>query len=443
MSDADAIRQLRATLADPANAISPTDSIGRHREALANVWNRAVSLANGDPRKALEYSKEALRSGKQPYETDAEYKNVLNGIPSRAFGDAPPYGGVDKPQHFFASAQNAMGWPAGYTAPGSFGGPDSAQGNAAVAQMSSQGAGRLYEAYDWVRGLFSGKNTGGYDRGDIFADDCGAKFGAHVSEVTNGGEKTLGQLNAPDLLSHFGKNGVPPPAVESDPNSVISEQGQRPVNVPNFSSADANRSNPDGSVSRADDSARTATFTASLNSENQAVLEQQDQQREQEYSRQAEEREEQQREIEQRDQALQAQYQAEQQDRTTQEQEQNARDQGVEEQREAEQRDAQQRDAQQRDAAEQEQREQTEQAQREQEEREEQDRQLQSEQRQQDEQAQQQEEERSSQEREAQDERAQQAEREQQEEREQQQQEQMRQEQQEQQRMSQPGRPFP
>ena len=440
MSDIDAIRQLRATLRDPANAVSATDSIGRHREALANIWNQAVGLADGDPRKAIEYSKEALRSVRQPYETDADYKSALNGIPSKAFGDTPPYAGVDKPQHFFASAQMAVGWPAGYKAPGSFGGPDSAQGNAAIGQVSSQGAGRAYEIYDWFRGLFTGKNTGGYDNGDVFADDCGAKFGTRLSEVTNGGEQKLNQGNTPDLISHFGKNGASATSGQNDPDSVISEQGQRAANSPNFSATDANRSNPDGSVSRADDNPRTSTITTSLNAQNQAEAEQQDQRMQQEYSREAEARENQQRESEERDQALQSQYQAEQQDNTNRELEQNTRNQALDEQQDAEQRDAQQRSL-----AEQEQRDQTEQAQREQEAREEQDRQQQAEQQQNEQaQAEQQEQERSGEEREEQEERAQQVEREEQQERQEQQEEQMRQEQmQEQQRMSQPGRPFP
>lgn len=156
------VEALRRFLRDPNNWVTRDDAPAVHRQKLANLWSYALDLTGHDIAAALAAARDATMSGQQPGETRAAYTQRLGGVPSLAFGTTDPFGGVDKPQHFFQVALLV------YTA----------GGFAAWGKL----IGRLYEVYDAIRDLGHepGHSTGGYDHGDIHADDLGAEFGSQL-----------------------------------------------------------------------------------------------------------------------------------------------------------------------------------------------------------------------------------------------------------------------
>lgn len=386
----DAVKQLRNSLRDPFNAVTSADSVGRHREVLLNVWNAAVDLAHGDAANALHLCKEALRSGRQPDETEDEYHAALNGIPSKAFGDTAPFTGVDKPQHFFATALTALSASAGTGLPSDGDVSGSGLTNPFRGELIGKAAGRAYEVGDWIKSATS--NSGGYDKGDIFADDCGAKFGGRLAALTNAGERPLVNGSSADLLSHFGKNGTPF-GQSADGDDLVSEQGRGHSvgsGAQNFTPIDSDRSDIEGNAGRSESSQASELAGEAQRQAAQARLqaEERDQAMQAQYRAEQEQREEQQHLAEERDTAQREQYELEQQQREQESTQQEARQRELEQQQQAEQRDAQER--QQQEQAEQQQAEQqraeqqqAEQEQREQEEGADQQRQEQEEQRQQ------------------------------------------------------------
>jgi hypothetical protein len=140
---------------------------------MSAIWEQGLKLANGASYQALRICTESVNSSRSSGESESEYKARLDGIPAHVFGTSEPNAGVDKPQHFYAAASLAYeasmgsmdydpvtGWSPPMTGVGEF-----------YAEI----AGRIYEVKDWIKGLIS--RTGGYDEGDIFADDRGAGFG--------------------------------------------------------------------------------------------------------------------------------------------------------------------------------------------------------------------------------------------------------------------------
>jgi hypothetical protein len=169
---------LRDYLRQPENRTTARDGQSLHKAAMSNIWDRALTLTHDDPMAALTVAMEAVKSGRQHGETKAEYVQRLDGVPSLAFGTGAPNAGVDKPQHFFATAREsfaaAIGTmdydPISRTWSPPMTGIGEAYGNV---------VGRLYEVKDGIEGLWS--RTGGYDSGDVHADDLGAAFGAALA----------------------------------------------------------------------------------------------------------------------------------------------------------------------------------------------------------------------------------------------------------------------
>lgn len=223
------VQQLRAYLRDPAHKVSSSDSIGRHRETLLNIWEYALRLTHGDAALALRTCKEGLRSDRQADETEEEYRRALDGIPSKVFGDAPTYAGVDKPQHFFATALVSFvsTFPGANNSSGQV-----SLGDVIVAAVIGEGVGRAYEIIDWARSATS--NTGGYDVGDIFADDCGAAFGAALAGATNQGIDRVDVSRAPDLLGYLRSNGESANARRSPVVDAVSSFGEVDRPSPSF-----------------------------------------------------------------------------------------------------------------------------------------------------------------------------------------------------------------
>jgi hypothetical protein len=220
------IKQLRAYLRDPAHAIGPQNTEAQHRQVLVNIWQQALQLSHHKAGRAMEIAKEAVRSEKQPYETHKQYTDALNGIPSKALGDTEPYRGVDKAQHFFASASLAYTTAVGNAIDRRAGELSVTAADAAKAELMANAAGRAYEGLDWSKdlanrmanriGLVERKDTGGYDKGDIHADDRGAEFGAQMAKLTFDREDDSGytstvllreQLRGPDQT----RESVAPP----------------------------------------------------------------------------------------------------------------------------------------------------------------------------------------------------------------------------------------
>lgn len=157
------IELLREYLRQPQHWTTPAMSQGDHQKALAGIWQRGLALANGDRYEALKICEEAVKSSQQPGETAQEYHNRLGGVPSKVFGTQSPLEGPDKPQHFFRVAQISY----------------------CSSEIEAKAAGRAWEIKDWIVAKATGKNTGGYDTGDIVADDCGAEFGSALSTSPN------------------------------------------------------------------------------------------------------------------------------------------------------------------------------------------------------------------------------------------------------------------
>lgn len=155
---AELIEQLRKHLRDEANKVGKHDSDDVHKQALERLWSLALEIADEHVMVALEIVTEAVKSERQPGETEADCRARLGGIPSKAFGTAGVYAGVDKPQHFFQLAT--------ITYKTNF-------------EDAGKAIGRLYEMFDGLRKMV-GKDTGGYDIGDIHADDLGVEFGSSL-----------------------------------------------------------------------------------------------------------------------------------------------------------------------------------------------------------------------------------------------------------------------
>jgi hypothetical protein len=172
------ITALREYLRDPDNRRTSADEPMLHYMALDRLWEKSLQLAEGNMLLALVLAQEAVRSAQQSGESRTEYLARLEGIPSRAFGSDKPYAGVDKPQHFFAVAAEA------YAAA-------MKQRDPSYGEDMAKSLGRAYEVGDAMKGVWHGvesalfgtpaRPTGGYDDGDIHADDRGAKFGAALA----------------------------------------------------------------------------------------------------------------------------------------------------------------------------------------------------------------------------------------------------------------------
>jgi hypothetical protein len=163
---------LREYLRAPENRVTASDPPQRHYEALERIWAESLRIADGDRQQALIIAREAVRSTQQPGESRADHLARLDGIPSRAFGTEPPYAGEDKPQHFFAAAAEA------YAAA-------IRQRDPEYGEAYAKSLGVAYEVGDAALGLL-GLDTGGYDQGDIHADDRGAEFGAAIAAAERG-----------------------------------------------------------------------------------------------------------------------------------------------------------------------------------------------------------------------------------------------------------------
>ena len=168
--------ELRQYLRDSRNVLSKDDPVSRHQEAMTQMWKEALGRARGDIAMALAVLSEATKSRQQHMESRREYKERLRGIPSKAFGDQHPNAGEDKPQHFWGSANNAYRLAKDLL-------PEPIPKY--YAGFLVKVAGRAWETWDWARSLV--KNTGGYDLGDIYADDFGAAFGAALAESSTNG----------------------------------------------------------------------------------------------------------------------------------------------------------------------------------------------------------------------------------------------------------------
>jgi hypothetical protein len=168
---------LRDYLRRPENRTTATDKQSRHKAAMSNIWDRALTLTHDDPLAALTVALGAVRCGPQRGETDAERAQRMHGVPSLAFGTSPLNTGEDKPQHFFAAARESLAAaigtmdydPISRTWSPPMTGIGEAYGNI---------VGRLYEVKDEIKGLWSKSK---YDSGDVHADDLGAAFGAALA----------------------------------------------------------------------------------------------------------------------------------------------------------------------------------------------------------------------------------------------------------------------
>lgn len=133
-------------------------------EQLARVWDKARELTTGQPvSAALWLALDATNSDRRKEESEeAHRQRVENGVPATLFGATAPGAGTDKPRHFFAAALVAF-----YL-------------NRWFAEM----AGVLVEVGGFVTQPFGGT---GFDRGDIHADNCGAKFGQALKQNRRAG----------------------------------------------------------------------------------------------------------------------------------------------------------------------------------------------------------------------------------------------------------------
>jgi hypothetical protein len=204
------VEQVRDYLRDPHNSISSSDSVSKHQESLKNIWEKSLDVAKGNPGDALSIAKDAVRSTQQPGETKQEYTDRLNGIPSHAFGEGQFRGdsveGVDKPQHFFGTAELAFN--SSFTTD-----PETKMQTASpiAGEVIGQLAGRAYEIKDWVTDLFlSQAKHGGFDWGDVVADDAGAKFGSYLATSAGSPEETIksSDVNLRDYLPNSESNSL-------------------------------------------------------------------------------------------------------------------------------------------------------------------------------------------------------------------------------------------
>jgi len=192
------VERLQEYLRQPQSAVTEADAVARHQASIDNLWNEALRLADGDIGKALTATRDAVRSGQGDDESREDYEARLGGIPSRAFGLDAEYGGVDKPQHFFATAAVAFYASLSQDDTG-LGAPNPAYG-AAIAK----GVGEAYEALDEIGKEASGGNPTGYSRGDVAADDRGANFGADLS-LREWDPERFGELDVREFLPDRGK----------------------------------------------------------------------------------------------------------------------------------------------------------------------------------------------------------------------------------------------
>lgn len=164
--DMESVKILRDDLRDPTRGIGPGDDIPVHRAALARLWQIALGLTAGDVAQALEIIREAVRSDRQPGETESDYLARIAGIPSLVFGATEPNAGVDKPELFFAVAY--WSYVSGkYLSPG--------RGHAV-----GVGLGRMYEWKDAFLKTIRHEDTGAYDEGDIHVDDRATEFASFL-----------------------------------------------------------------------------------------------------------------------------------------------------------------------------------------------------------------------------------------------------------------------
>jgi hypothetical protein len=187
---------LRVYLRDPAQRVTDADPPIHHIAALRGIWEQALLLAGGDPERALLLCLRAVRTVAHADESEEQFAARLAGIPAYTFGTARPYAGNDKVSHFFACALIAH--TVATRAP---------FGVAAAGEWAGKAVGRFKEVADAVLNVAYdlGDNTseviaeltrerielpklprithGGYDVGDVAADDLGAAFGAALAAV--------------------------------------------------------------------------------------------------------------------------------------------------------------------------------------------------------------------------------------------------------------------
>jgi len=71
------VQALREYLRQPENRVTAQDPISRHQEAMQGIWERALTLTNGDAYQALIVAREAVRSTQQPGESREQYLRRL------------------------------------------------------------------------------------------------------------------------------------------------------------------------------------------------------------------------------------------------------------------------------------------------------------------------------------------------------------------------------
>jgi hypothetical protein len=168
------VENLREYLRRPENAVTDASTNVEQQRALENLWAQALGLTDGDIGRALEASIYATRSEKGSNETEAEFQDRKNGIPERAFGVGDEFGGIDKPQHFFASALVA------YTVNLAQLRGDLDLGDELLGGAIAQVLGEAYEIADEI-GKEIDVHPTGYSQGDIEADNVGTEFGHALS----------------------------------------------------------------------------------------------------------------------------------------------------------------------------------------------------------------------------------------------------------------------
>lgn len=196
---------LRAYLRDPAHATSDADPVERHRTALASIWQCALIGAHGDERLALQHCLIAVRAVPYAGESSDDYTARMRGIPTHVFGTEPKVVGNDKPSHFIACALVAYLVAEHTPTPAATG----------LGELAGKSIGRLKEVADQVlaivydasdaaaealktisHGLIDLPDVqrithGGYDTGDIAADDLGAAFGAALARAKRDGSPAV------------------------------------------------------------------------------------------------------------------------------------------------------------------------------------------------------------------------------------------------------------
>lgn len=258
------ISMLREYLRQPPNKITSADPVPDHRNTMSAIWQQALDLTGGNPQVALNVATEATRSSQQPGESRDEYLARLDGIPSQVFTDIAPYQGVDKAQHFFATADLAYNAALGTTDYTPFVGWSPPM--TGVGEIAGKLGGKLYEAKDGIEGLF-GKDSGGYDHGDIYADDQGAAFGSALATLIDFNRPEGSELGNPYSVSisdYLVAPGESPAPQFQTPPAAAQPFAPRPDDVqqslPNFSQSIPDSPQPPNNLMSSMDNPPVASY---------------------------------------------------------------------------------------------------------------------------------------------------------------------------------------